>query len=143
MELVAAVQNGDEARVKSALARGARPKVTVPCGGKLSWCLVTVAANKGHDHLLSHLLQAGLSIEGGGTHDRTPLMEAAFGGHTKTVKALLALGANPSAKDSKGSTALQLAVVCGHQQCVAALIPVTPPALLHLAFNGVTDVWIA
>ncbi|KAK8384171.1 hypothetical protein O3P69_009124 [Scylla paramamosain] len=138
MELITAVQKGDEARIRSALARGARLKVTVPTNTGLSWCLMTVAANMGHDHLLPCLLQMGLSTEGRGTHDRTPLMEAAFRGHTQTVKALLALGANALATDSTGSTALHLAAARGHQQCVAALIPVTPPMPEHLeAFTPV------
>ncbi|XP_063857489.1 26S proteasome non-ATPase regulatory subunit 10-like [Scylla paramamosain] len=73
---------------------------------RVSVCLVTVAAGKGHHHLLRCLLQAGLNIEGGGTIDRTPLMEAAGKGHNQTVKALLTLGANPLATDSKGEAVL-------------------------------------
>ncbi|XP_063856066.1 serine/threonine-protein phosphatase 6 regulatory ankyrin repeat subunit A-like isoform X2 [Scylla paramamosain] len=131
-KLVAAVEEGGKARVRSAIARGANPKVTIPTDAGLSVCLVTVAASKGHHHLLRCLLQAGLSIEGGGTTDTTPLMEAAGKGHTQTVKALLTLGANPLATDSKGRTALHYAAARGQQQCVAALTPVTPPTPAHL-----------
>ncbi|XP_063857544.1 ankyrin repeat domain-containing protein 42-like [Scylla paramamosain] len=84
---------GDEAGVRSALDRGTRPEVTVPTDAGESWSLLTVAAFKGHEHLLSLLLQAGLSIEGGGTTDITPLMMAAQNGHAHTVKALLDLRA--------------------------------------------------
>ncbi|XP_063856067.1 serine/threonine-protein phosphatase 6 regulatory ankyrin repeat subunit B-like isoform X3 [Scylla paramamosain] len=131
-KLVAAVEEGGKARVRSAIARGANPKVTIPTDAGLSVCLVTVAASKGHHHLLRCLLQAGLSIEGGGTTDTTPLMEAAGKGHTQTVKALLTLGANPLATDSKGRMALHYAAARGQQQCVAALTPVTPPTPAHL-----------
>ncbi|XP_063852128.1 serine/threonine-protein phosphatase 6 regulatory ankyrin repeat subunit C-like [Scylla paramamosain] len=131
-ELVTAVEEGDEAGVRSALDRGARPEVTVPTNDGVSWSLLTVAASEGHEHLLSLLLQAGLSIEGGGTTDRTPLMMAALNGHAHTVKALLDLRGNPLAMDSRGRTALHFAAREGHQQCVAALLPVTPPTPAHL-----------
>ncbi|XP_063854970.1 serine/threonine-protein phosphatase 6 regulatory ankyrin repeat subunit B-like isoform X3 [Scylla paramamosain] len=98
----------------------------------MSGSLVSVAASNGHHHLLRCLLQAGLSIEGGGTTDTTPLMEAAGKGHTQTVKALLTLGANPLVTDSKERMALHYAALRGQQQCVAALMPVTPPTPQHL-----------
>ncbi|MPC49910.1 hypothetical protein E2C01_043725 [Portunus trituberculatus] len=60
-------------------------------------CLVCAAANEGRDHHLPHLLQAGLTIAGGGTTECRPSMLAAVKGHTQTVKALLSLGANPLA----------------------------------------------
>ncbi|XP_063845332.1 serine/threonine-protein phosphatase 6 regulatory ankyrin repeat subunit B-like isoform X7 [Scylla paramamosain] len=131
-ELLTAVAEGDEARVRSSLARGAHSEITVPSVAGMSGSLVSVAAINGHHRLLRCLLQAGLSIEGGGTTDRTPLMEAAGNGHTQTVKALLTLGANPLATDSGGRTALHYAAARGQQQCVAALTPVTPPTPAHL-----------
>ncbi|KAK8375290.1 hypothetical protein O3P69_012776, partial [Scylla paramamosain] len=132
-ELVTAVEKGDETGVMLALYRGARPEVKVPTNDEMSWSLFTVAASEGHDHLLPYLLQAGLSIEDGGTTDMTPLMMAALRGHTQTVNTLLELGGNPLATHREGWTALHLAAGQGHQQCVAALIPVTPPTPAHLA----------
>ncbi|XP_063855481.1 uncharacterized protein LOC135097467 isoform X4 [Scylla paramamosain] len=111
---------------------GAYPKVLLPTIAGVSWCLVTLAAHKGHNQLLPCLLQAGLNIEGGGTADRTPLMEAAAMGHNRTVEALLTLGANPLVTDSTGRTALYLAALHGHQQCVAVLMPVFSPIPEHL-----------
>ncbi|KAK8375151.1 hypothetical protein O3P69_015605 [Scylla paramamosain] len=131
-ELVIAVWEGDEAGVRSALDRGARPEVTVPTKAGVSCSLLTVAASKGHNHLLRHLLQAGLSIEGGDTTDMTPLMLAALRGHAHTVKMLLDLRGNPLAMDSDGLTALHFAAMEGHQQCVAVLLPLTPPTPAHL-----------
>ncbi|XP_045119173.1 ankyrin repeat domain-containing protein 17-like isoform X2 [Portunus trituberculatus] len=98
-ELCNGVVEGNEALVRSALAMGARPDVTLPTQSGVSLCLVCVAASEGHDHLLPHLLQAGLNIEGGCNYDKTPLMVAAERGHTQTVKAMLCLGANPLATD--------------------------------------------
>ena len=101
-ELVNAVKEGDEVRVKAALARGGWPDVTVKTGGGGSVCLVAIAARYGHSHLLSTLLDEGLNLEGSGTLDDTPLMLSAFSGHLETIKALLSLGANPFARNSKG-----------------------------------------
>ncbi|KAK8396589.1 hypothetical protein O3P69_004929 [Scylla paramamosain] len=140
-ELVIAVMKGDEARLRSSLARGAHPEITVPNNSGMSACLVSVAANKGHYHLLPRLLQEGMNIEGGGTTDSTPLMEAARNGHTKTVKTLLILGANPLATDNDGWTALHHATASSHQQCVEALMPVTSPTPAHL--EALTPVHLA
>lgn len=57
-ELICAVQEGDEVRVRAALARGGCPKVTVPTRRGMSWCLVALAASEGHDHLLPALMNA-------------------------------------------------------------------------------------
>ncbi|XP_045116070.1 ankyrin repeat and protein kinase domain-containing protein 1-like isoform X2 [Portunus trituberculatus] len=140
-ELVQGVHEGDEALVRYALAMGARPDVTVLNTGGLSLCMVCVAASEGHDHLLPHLLQAGLSIEGGGTDDMTPLMMAVENGHTHTVKALLSLGANTLATDRRGWTALHFAAWRGEPECVASLLPVTPATGAHQ--EGVTPVHVA
>ncbi|XP_045110970.1 serine/threonine-protein phosphatase 6 regulatory ankyrin repeat subunit C-like isoform X2 [Portunus trituberculatus] len=104
-------------------------------------CLVCAAANEGHDHLLPHLRQAELTIEGGGTAECRPLMLAAVKSHTQTVKALVSLGANPLAIDRQGWTALHIAAGVGRQKCVAAVLSVTPATAAHL--EGVTPVHAA
>ncbi|XP_045122025.1 poly [ADP-ribose] polymerase tankyrase-like isoform X3 [Portunus trituberculatus] len=140
-DLVTAVRKGDEAGMESALAGGARPEVIIPTTRGVSWNLVSEAAFRGHDHLLPRLLQAGLSIEGEGTDNMTPLMHSAVKGHTRTVKALLTLGANPMATNNNGWTALYFAVQYCHQQCVETLLSVTHPTAVHL--KKLTPVHIA
>ncbi|XP_050706136.1 ankyrin-3-like [Eriocheir sinensis] len=106
-ELITAVEAGDEVRVRDVLARGGDPKVTIPtnlCGSR---CLVAEAAYHGHAHLLPCLLGAGLSVEGSGTDDETPLMKAAMNNHEATVKKLLSLGADPLAVDNVALTSIR------------------------------------
>ncbi|XP_063854805.1 26S proteasome non-ATPase regulatory subunit 10-like [Scylla paramamosain] len=129
---------GDEEGVRSALDRDARPKVTVPTDAGVSWSLLTVAASEGHEHLLSLLLQAGLSIEGGGTTDRTPLMMAAqnghahtahtpvhvasYGGHVEVLEQLAGAGWPLTAKNSDGHTPMHFAAAGGRVTCVQWLV---------------------
>ncbi|XP_063854524.1 ankyrin repeat domain-containing protein 42-like [Scylla paramamosain] len=102
--------------------RGARPEVTVPTNAGVSWSLLTVAASEGHEHLLSLLLQAGLSIEGGGTTDRTPLMMAAQNGHahTQCVAALLPVTSSTPAHP-EAHTPVHLASYYGHVEVLEQL----------------------
>lgn len=102
---------------------------------------MALAASRGHGHLISSLLATGLSLEGKGTTDRTPLMQAAFNGHLQTIKALLNLGADPLATTNEGVTALHLAAQEGHHLCVAALVPVTPRNKTRP--HGITPVHLA
>ncbi|XP_050709254.1 ankyrin-1-like [Eriocheir sinensis] len=143
-ELITAVKAGDEVMVRNILARGGDPKVTTPINVGGSWCLVAVAARHGHTHLLPCLLGAGLSVEGSGTDDKTPLMAAAMNNHKTTVKKLLILGADPLPVDKRGWTALHWAAVDGEPECVSTLILVTPPTpeLLQAA-DGHTPVHLA
>ncbi|XP_050706954.1 ankyrin repeat and protein kinase domain-containing protein 1-like [Eriocheir sinensis] len=143
-ELITAVEAGDEVMVRNVLARGGDPKVTIPTNSGGSACLVYFAASHGHAHLLPCLLGAGLSVEGSGTDDQTPLMEAATKGHKTTLEKLLSLGADPLAVDNGGWTALHWAALLGKAECVSTLIPVTPPTpdLLHAA-DGHTPVHLA
>ncbi|XP_050704188.1 ankyrin-1-like, partial [Eriocheir sinensis] len=143
-ELIIAVEVGDEVRVRDVLARGGDPKVTIPTDSGTSECLVQFAADRDHAHLLPCLLGAGLSVEGSGTHDQTPLMVAATKGHKTTLEKLLSLGADPLAVDNGGWTALHWATVNDKAECVSTLIPVTPPIpeLLQAA-DGHTPVHLA
>ncbi|KAG0725311.1 Ankyrin-1 [Chionoecetes opilio] len=88
-------------------------------------CLLTLAAWEGRTDLLPLLLGAGLSVEGAGTTENTPLLAAVRSGHADTLKALLFLGASCLATDSIGNFALHFAAFNNHEECVAALIPAT------------------
>lgn len=103
--------------------------VTTPYHENMTICLLALAAWNGHTHLLDTLIESGLSVEGSGSTNWTPLMLAARKAHEEMVEELLSRGADPLARDSEGAVALHHAAFCGHRQCVAALIPVTPTTI--------------
>lgn len=76
--------------------------VMTPYHENMTMCLLSLAAWNGHTHLLDTLIESGLSVEGSGTTNWTPLMLAAREGHEKMVEELLSCGANPLARDSEG-----------------------------------------
>ncbi|XP_063854802.1 ankyrin repeat, PH and SEC7 domain containing protein secG-like [Scylla paramamosain] len=99
---------------------GNTPMHSAAAGGRVTcvqWLVqrggdTSMQNNAGH----TPLDKAGLSIEGGGTTDWTPLMMAALNGHAHTVKALLDLRGNPLAMDSDGE-----AVYGGHVEVLEQL----------------------
>ncbi len=97
-----AVKAGDQRKLLDAINHGADPRVTVtlPVVGDI--CLLTYAAREGHTHLLPHLLEAGLSVEGSGQKLLTPLMAAARRGHKQVMEWLLAAGADPHTRGRRG-----------------------------------------
>lgn len=100
-----AVLSGKEEAVNQALASGKgdlKVCVPTPYNIKQTCSLLTLAAQKGHVHLLPFLLDAGLSVQGHGTSSWTPLMVAAKEGHSDMVKALLDSGAKENDRNDKG-----------------------------------------
>ncbi|XP_063855158.1 ankyrin-1-like [Scylla paramamosain] len=109
---------------------GNTPMHSAAAGGRVTcvqWLVqrggdTSMQNNAGH----TPLDEAGLSIEGGGTTDITPLMMAAQYGHAQTVKALLDLRGNPLAMDSRGEavlayTPVHLASYRGHVEVLEQL----------------------
>lgn len=103
-DLVTAVEKGDEAALRDAITRGGNLHAKLPGNRGVSMCMVAVAAGYGHGNLLPCLTEAGLSVEGSGSDDCTPLIHASLEGHCRTVMMLLSLGANPLAKSSEGAS---------------------------------------
>ena len=110
------MSNGDLSTIQKIRDQGGELTILVQTAhrGKLTWCLVTLAAYYGHTHLLLPLLNAGLSVEGvhlgkiglfeiETTTTWTPLMVAARQGHVSMIKELLFYHANPLARDDEGN----------------------------------------
>ncbi|XP_069158612.1 serine/threonine-protein phosphatase 6 regulatory ankyrin repeat subunit C-like isoform X2 [Procambarus clarkii] len=121
--LVAGVVSGDQVLVLAALALGADTSVTVE--GRITQeplCMLSVAAGRGHTHLVPHLLAAGLPVEGSGESSLTPLHWAAGSGHDQVVRQLLSAQAHLQARGLDGVTALHVAAQHGHESCVVTLL---------------------
>ncbi len=104
--------DGDEVRVKAALARKDRPDVTIPIErGAMKWSLVTLAARWGHVHILPALVDAGASLEGENFETWTPLMYAADNDDVRAIEALLSFGADPLTSDTSGEKVAVVVVV--------------------------------
>ncbi|XP_069161125.1 espin-like protein [Procambarus clarkii] len=122
-DLVAGVFRGDQVLVLAALALGADTSVTVVDRvHQESFCMLSVAAARGHTHLVPHLLAAGLPVEGSGESYLTPLHWAAGRGHDQVVRQLLSAQAHLQARGLDGETALHAAAQQGHESCVVTLL---------------------
>lgn len=65
-------------------------------------CLLHLAADHGHDHLIEHLIQMGGDLEQKDGMGRTVLARAARYGHASMVERLIEAGAIASAVDQFG-----------------------------------------
>ncbi|XP_069158634.1 serine/threonine-protein phosphatase 6 regulatory ankyrin repeat subunit C-like isoform X1 [Procambarus clarkii] len=84
--------------------------------------MLSVAAARGHTHLVPHLLAAGLPVEGSVVSSNTPLHCAASSGHDQVVRQLLSAQAHLRARGRNGVTALHEAAQHGHKSCVVTLL---------------------
>lgn len=103
--LVRAVKEGDEELFLATMEQGGDPRIIFKHrdnGAETHWCLLTLAANHGHARLVTHLVAAGLDLEGRGQSSQTPLLWAAQHGHHQVLVILLTAGANPHATDYAG-----------------------------------------
>lgn len=80
------------------------------------------AACRGHEGLVSLLVERGTNINLRGELYRTPLHSATKYGQSGTIKLLLKKGANITLTDGHGLTALQYASTLGHENVVSALL---------------------
>lgn len=94
--------DGHLQRVRLAIAKGGNLRVTFPTYQGRSWCLLTIAANKGKTNLVLFFLEMGLPVEGCGADENTPLVHAAAKGFADVVKVLLENGADPLAQTEDG-----------------------------------------
>jgi ankyrin repeat protein len=84
--------------------------------------LLMLAAQKGYNQIIGHLLDAGAGINFRNAERSTALMYAAYYGHTDTVELLFNRGANINARNELNHTALFLAGLEGHEDIVSMLL---------------------
>ena len=127
--LWAAAKNGDAARVRELLSRGAKPDVVVEDREGKHLALVS-AAKEGHLEVVQLLIQRGANVNAGAqvslTGNITPLMAAAKAGRVEVIKALLGAKADLGVKDigpnSNSETALHYAARGGSAGAIQALL---------------------
>nr|XP_045599429.1 ankyrin-2-like isoform X2 [Procambarus clarkii] len=122
--LVQAVRDGDLFRVLEAIRSGGDVNATLPRDDREfpAASLMALAAAKGHTHIVTCLLDAGLDVNNRGDFPCPPLQLAARFGHDKTVAALLAARPDINAGDKFGVTALHMAARRGHFECARLLV---------------------
>lgn len=104
--LYTAAQAGDTLKVKSLLSDGADVHRQTTLRGDTA---LSASAERGHDKVVTLLLQAGADPNSRNKSSWRPLHFAARNGHAGTVRILLASGANPNASQEEGGTPLHAA----------------------------------
>ena len=115
--LAVAAWAGDTAEVRRLLAGGADVKAKGAERTALQW-----AASKGHEGVVTMLLDAGANVEARETDGITALQLAAMNGREGTVRLLLDLGADLAATCNDGRGALHLAAEEGRVGTVSLLL---------------------
>jgi serine/threonine-protein phosphatase 6 regulatory ankyrin repeat subunit B len=108
------------------LNKGASPD---PRPGKLR--ALTLAAEGGHDRVVSLLVARGADINYADKTGTTALIGAVKGAKTSTVKLLMQIGANPQHLDKPGNSALYYASRAGHHEIYKLLEQGSPPPRDH------------
>lgn len=104
--LTVAAYNGQPKAVAVILKQ---PKVDVEAKNKLGLTAMAAAAFKGHDDIITQLVEAKVDVNAASEGGQSPLMFAVQSGKVKAVEVLLKAGAKVDAKDKEGNTALSLA----------------------------------
>lgn len=81
-----------------------------------------VAAEKGHDKVVSALVCTSLDINAADNDSITPLMLACGNGHVATAKALLIAGAHVESSGKDGRSPIDFAVQKGHKDVLKAVL---------------------
>ncbi|MGM0434967.1 MAG: ankyrin repeat domain-containing protein [Pseudomonadota bacterium] len=106
--LIVAAEEGDAARVRQLLERGARIEAQDSC----QWTSLMRAASHGHMSIVRTLLERGASVNHQGEIGFSALMAAAMNGHHDVARVLISHGADLSFRETEtGKTALQLAIM--------------------------------
>ena len=148
IELVAAVRDGDLAKVRELLELGTNPNRAISHASALAHAAgeghadvvallldggadieggnglspLASSARKGRDEIVRLLIERGADIEGDTDGPGTALFQASDQGHLTTVRLLLELGAAVDAKTERRATPLMIATAAGHFDVVDQLI---------------------
>jgi ankyrin repeat protein len=103
-----------------------------------------LAALKGHEEIVGHLLERGAAANERGNNGVTPVMYACMNGHTSTVKRLTQYldGEALGCRDTQARTALDWAAMAGYVDVVAVLCEAGAPVHSRDRF-GVTALALA
>lgn len=106
-ELMNAVIDGDDARVRRLLDEGTEPDDV----DKAGWCALHFAAQDCSQKLVKMLVNAGSNLELRDRHGNTPLWRATsnYKGAAEVISTLLEAGANPDAENKNGISPRALA----------------------------------
>jgi len=129
-ELLDAVGDGDIARVKKLLDRGAN----LNAKNILGLTPLHIAAMYGNLELVDLLLKYGADANAKTDHAVTPLHLAASWGRADVVKMLLERGADVNARDDKGWTPLHFATLNNHSNVAKILLENGADA--NIRYNG-------
>jgi hypothetical protein len=116
-ELFVAAMDGDAARVKELLRKGANVNASVADG----WTPLHLAAAEGHADAAKLLLEHGADVNARTKDGVTPLHLAAAEGRAGVARLLLEHGADPSIRDDDGRTPLDVAREKGHKEVVRVI----------------------
>ena len=145
--LLAAVERGHAACVRTLLLHGAEASIVVSGGAGSAGTAVpplTVAAQHGQTSVVRLLLYGGADIDAATPGGATPLLLASHAGHAETVELLLQAGAEPEGpRLLNGSTPLLGAVEHGHTEVVALLLQAGAAAGRALGVGGATPLLLA
>ncbi|KAL6806061.1 ankyrin repeat-containing domain protein [Trichoderma sp. SZMC 28012] len=84
--------------------------------------LLHIAAQSGHEAMITLLLDEGFDLESQDKEGKTPLQHAVANGHEAIVRLLLQKGANLESKDMDGQTPLFEAAKNGHEAVLRLLL---------------------
>jgi hypothetical protein len=116
-ELLDAASDGDAARVKELLRKGANVNARDESGHTP----LHHAAYRGHAEVAELLLERGADVNARDKDGHTPLHWAAAEGYADVARLLLERGADPSIRDRDGRTPLDVARERGHEEVVRVI----------------------